>query len=489
MPFYAHQFLPLLPEAWLAVWTLVLLMVGAFSCPKVAAGRVAGLTSLGFLIALLIGWHGYTPGQTLLVAPRLADGTGAFIRVDDLAFFAKATIYLLSAFALPLAASFLKRQGNWKFEYPILMLLSVIGMSVMVGAHDLLTLYLGLEMMSFTLYILAAFMRDEPLSSEAGLKYFVLGSLASGVLLFGISLLYGAAASTGFADIALALQSAEPSLTLQIGMVMMLVAMAFKISAVPFHMWTPDVYQGAPTPVTAFMASAPKVAAVVLLMRVLLEPLSALQESWQPILAILAILSMVFGSLGAIVQSNIKRLLAYSAIAQVGFMLVGLTVLSAESAAAVVFYLMVYGIMTIGLFSAFLLVEKKGKPVTEIADLAGLGQKEPFVAALLLIGLFSLAGVPPLVGFFAKFLVFKAAVAAGYSWLAIIGVLSSVIAAYYSLSIIKIMFFEKPHAGLGVIKDKLLKRVALVCALAIVGFGILPSSLMIVANQAVIGLF
>jgi NADH-quinone oxidoreductase subunit N len=331
------------------------------------------------------------------------------------------------------------------FEYPVLMLLATLGMLMMVSASDLIALYLGLELQSLALYVIAAFKRDDVRSSEAGLKYFVLGALSSGMLLYGASLLYGVTGSTGYAAIAAAAKAPDmvANIGLTVGLVFVLVGLAFKIAAVPFHMWTPDVYQGAPTPVTAFFSGAPKVAAMALILRFTQSALPAVASEWQQIVIFLSIASMVLGAFAAIGQTNIKRLLAYSSIGHVGFALIGLAANNAEGTAGVLIYLAIYVAMTLGSFACVLSMRRKGGNVEEIAELSGLAKTDLTLASILGLLMFSLAGIPPLAGFWAKWYVFLPAIKAGLYPLAVIGVVSSVIGAYYYLRIVKVMFFDE----------------------------------------------
>jgi NADH-quinone oxidoreductase subunit N len=379
-------------------------------------------------------------GAMVLLLTFVVDGYSRFIKV---------LILGGSATALLLSFDYLRAAGILRYEFPVLVLLAATGMMMMVSAGDLIALYLGLELQSLALYVLAAVRRDDVRSSEAGLKYFVLGALSSGMLLYGASLIYGFTGSTVFADIANAVGAASGgnSLGLIMGLVFLLAGLAFKVSAVPFHMWTPDVYEGAPTPVTAFFAAAPKVAAIALLARVLSGPFSGALAQWQQIVIFLSVASMLLGALAAIGQTNIKRLMAYSSIGHVGFALVGLSAGSDAGVEGLLVYLAIYLVMTLGTFACILAMERDGGMVEDISELAGLAETNLPMAFVLAMLLFSLAGVPPLAGFFAKFYVFAAAVKAGLYPLAILGVLSSVVAAFYYLSIVKLMFFDAPREG------------------------------------------
>ncbi|MFK4793894.1 NADH-quinone oxidoreductase subunit NuoN [Sphingobium sp. ZW T5_29] len=429
--------LAVMPELVLTAGGLILLMIAAYGGD--ATARIVNWLSVLTLLAA---------GLTLSVS--LAHGPSAFdglVQADAFSVFAKALIYGAAAAAILLAPRYFLTDGVLRPEYPILILFSSVGMGMMVSAGDLLTLYVGLEMQSLAAYVLASFMRQDERSSEAGLKYFVLGSLASGILLYGTSLLYGFTGSTGFEAIAIALGDGVSKGEL-FGMVFLLAGLAFKMSAVPFHMWTPDVYEGAPTPVTTFFGSAPKVAAMALTVRVAIEALGPAGLDWQQIVIFVALASIIFGAVAAIGQTNIKRLMAYSSINNVGFALIGLAAATPAGVAATMSYMAIYVIMTVGVFACILQMrDAEGRPVESIASLAGLSQSRKGLAAALAIFMFSMAGIPPLFGFWAKFLVFDAAVASGLAALAAFGIAASVIGAYYYLKIIKTMYFDEPAAA------------------------------------------
>ena len=429
--------LAVLPELVLTAGGLALLLIAAFSGDK-AARAVNWLSVLTLLVA------GLTLSTSLAHGPIAFDG---LVRADAFSVFAKALIYAAAGAAILLAPRYFLAGGALRPEYPILILFSSVGMGMMVSAGDLLTLYVGLEMQSLAAYVLASFMRQDERSSEAGLKYFVLGSLASGILLYGTALLYGFTGSTSFDGIAVALGDGVGKGEL-FGMVFLLAGLAFKMSAVPFHMWTPDVYEGAPTPVTAFFGSAPKVAAMALTVRVAIEALGPAGLDWQQIVIFVALASIIFGAVAAIGQTNIKRLMAYSSINNVGFALIGLAAATPAGVAATMSYMAIYVVMTIGGFACILQMrDAEGRPVESIASLAGLSQSRKGLAAALAIFMFSMAGIPPLFGFWAKFLVFDAAVAAGLTALAAFGIAASVIGAFYYLKIIKTMYFDEPAAA------------------------------------------
>ena len=365
---------------------------------------------------------------------------GAFID-DGFARYAKVVVLWSSAIILIISRDYLTKNNLMKFEYPILIGLAVVGMMMMVSAGDLMSLYMGIELQSLALYVIAAFNRDSIRSTEAGLKYFVLGALSSGLLLYGASLIYGFSGTTSFDGIALALNQGEISLGLLIGLVFLATGLAFKVSAAPFHMWTPDVYEGAPTPVTAFFATAPKVAAMILFTRVAYGAFGEIKSDWQQIVSFLAVASMFLGSVAAIGQKDIKRMMAYSSIGHMGFALVGLASGTEIGVQALLIYMSIYVIMNIGTFAFILSMEKDGNPVTEISALNMYSRVDPLRALALMILMFSLAGIPPMVGFFGKFYVLKAAVDANMAWLAIAGVIASVIGAFYYLRIVYLMYF------------------------------------------------
>ncbi|MCS6986683.1 MAG: NADH-quinone oxidoreductase subunit NuoN [Sphingomonadaceae bacterium] len=427
------------PEVVLAAGLLVLLLVGAFQGDRAADGISWGGVLL--LVAAAVPLFDQEPARTL--------AWGGLYVADALSRYLKLLVFAGAAAALLVAMPALRRQAIARFEYPLLVLFATLGMALMVSAHDLLTLYLGLELMSLSCYVLAAFDRCDARSSEAGLKYFALGALASGVLLYGVSLVYGFVGATGFDAIAQAVRGEGRSLGVVAGLALVLAGLAFKISAVPFHMWTPDVYQGAPTPVTAFLATAAKVAAFGLLLRVVVGAFGALAADWRQIVVFLSLASMALGAVGAIGQTNAKRLMAYSAITHMGFALIGLAPGTAQGAQAVLLYLTVYLVMTFGAFLCLLsLVGPDGAAREELADLAGLARTRPGLAAALAIFMLSLAGLPPLFGFMPKLAVFAAAVEAGLWPLAVAGVLATVVAAFYYLRVVKLLYFDPP-AGVG----------------------------------------
>lgn len=424
---------PIFPEIVLAVGAMALLMLSVFAGERSA--RFINTLCILLLIGIgaLIVW---------LPAGRATLFDGSFV-VDDFARFLKLLTLAGSAGTLILSLDYLTRENLQKAEYGVLVLLATLGMMVLISANDLIALYLGLELMSLPLYVIASSNRDNAKSTEAGLKYFVLGALSSGMLLYGASLIYGFTGTVNFAGIAKAAQGGAGT-GLIFGIVFLFAGFCFKISAVPFHMWTPDVYEGAPTPVTAFFAAAPKVAGIAIFVRATIVAFPGVTHSWQQIVVFVAIASMALGAFAAIGQKNIKRLMAYSSIGHMGFALVGLAAGTAEGVQGVLIYMAIYVGMTLGTFACILAMRRDGVAVENISDLAGLSRTKPTMAFMFAMLLFSLAGVPPLAGFFGKFYVFLAAVNAGLFTLAVLGVLSSVIGAFYYLAIVKVMYFDQP---------------------------------------------
>jgi NADH-quinone oxidoreductase subunit N len=428
----------ILPEIILTAGAIVLMMVAAFG-----GRRSTGLTTWTSVVLLLAA------AVTLGGEPQNAGALfGGLVAADGFGAFGKLLIYLSAAVAIIAAHNWFERDFEHAAEYPVLILLAATGMSVMVSATNLMSLYVGLELNSLAAYVLAAYRRTDDRSAEAGLKYFVLGGLASGILLYGISLIYGFTGTTQFEGIAAAFaRDGATSIGLLFGLVFTLSGLAFKISAVPFHMWTPDVYEGAPTPVTAFFASAPKVAAVLLTTRVCIEALGPSIDAWRQIMSFAALASIALGAIAAYGQTNIKRLLAYSSINNVGFALIGLVAGGPKGVSSVLFYMAVYVVMTLGAFLCVLrMKDADGQPVESIDSLSGLSQSRPGLAAAIAIFMFSLAGIPPLFGFWPKLMVFDAAVGEGLYFLAVAGILGTVVGAYYYLRVIKVMYFDAPAA-------------------------------------------
>lgn len=476
--------LPLIfPELLLALGALVLLLVGVYS------GERSYFTVTGLAIALILA-----TGLVIIISPKVGIFGGNALILDGFSRYMKILMLVGALFALIMSVGFAKAEKFAKFEFPVLVLLAALGMMLMISAGNMLTLYMGLELHSLALYVLAACNRDNVKSSEAGLKYFVLGALSSGMLLYGISLIYGFTGQIGFKEIAQVLNGQAPQIGVIFGIVFVLAGLAFKISVVPFHMWTPDVYEGAPTPITAFFASAPKVAAMALIIRVIVSaflPLSGehgVMPAWQQILVFMSIASMVLGAFAAIGQSNIKRLMAYSSISHMGYALVGLAAGSVIGVQGVMLYMTVYVAMIIGSFAFILGMRTRDGNVESIYDLAGLARTNPFMAIVMTIMLFSLASVPPMAGFFAKWAAFSAAVHAGLIPLVVIGMIASVISAFYYLRVIKIMWFDEAKTGFMPLPNELKFILAIsgIFVLFYVFFGI---SLTQIAEKAAASLF
>jgi NADH-quinone oxidoreductase subunit N len=426
--------LVLLPECLIALAAMALLMIG------VLAGRNAfRIVTLAAIFALAVAaWFVFAP----VSASESAFG-GAFA-ADGFARFAKLLVLLGSALTILMSQEFLEREKIANFEFPVLVMLATVGMLLMVSAANFIALYLGFELQSLSLYVLAAFNRDSVRSSEAGLKYFVLGALSSGMMLYGISFIYGFAGTTSFREVAHAVANSGPNIGLIFGLVFLIAGLAFKVSAVPFHMWTPDVYEGSPTPITAFFSIAPKTAAMALFLRVMIVAMPGAIHEWRQIVVFVSVLSMFLGSIAAIGQNNIKRLMAYSSIAHMGYALIGIAAGTLQGAEGVLIYLLVYVITNAGVFVCILAMRRNGQMVETIPDLAGLARTNPRLALAFAVLLISLAGIPPFAGFWAKFYVFLAAIGAHLYVLAILGVLSSAIGAYYYLRIVKIIYFDEP---------------------------------------------
>ena len=476
----ALEFQTVLPELILAIYAMGALLFAVYTGKDAMTGAITWATA-GLFVALAI-WIGVAGAGT-------TPGFGGMFIDDAFARFAKVVILLSAAGVLVMSQDYMARQGLGRFEYPILVTLSVVGMMVMVSAGDLMTLYMGLELQSLALYVLSAVRRDNLKSTEAGLKYFVLGALSSGLLLYGASRTYGYAGTTLFTGILSTLNDDVP-LGLLFGLVFVLAGLAFKVSAAPFHMWTPDVYEGAPTPVTALLATAPKVAAMALIARVVHDAFGGIPGDWSQVLAALAVISMFLGAVAAIGQRDIKRLMAYSSIAHMGYALVGLASGTEQGVQAMLIYMAIYVTMNLGTFAFILSMEKDGQPVSDIASLNMLSRRAPLKALAMLVLLFSLAGGPPMLGFFGKFYVLRAAVDAGMIWLAVAGAVASVIGAFYYLRIVFFMYFGKETEGadtaMAPAQWVMLVAVAAVMLLGIVNlFGIEPAAQL--AAQSLVG--
>src|SRR5437588_8285139 len=468
----AHAF----PEFLLATGALVLIMVGAIRGER--SGWLVTELAVGLLALAIVA--------TLLSSKASAElFDGAFID-DRFARFMKILALIGSLVTLIMSQDYLRRARLEQFEFPVLVILSTIGMQVLISANSLIALYLGLELMSLALYVVAAFNRDSMRSTEAGLKYFVLGALSSGMLLYGASLIYGFTGTVSFVGIAKA--AGQGGLGLTFGLVFLFAGFCFKVSAVPFHMWTPDVYEGAPTPVTAFFSSAPKIAAMAIFVRAPIAAFPEITPQWQQIVVFVSIASMVLGSFAAIGQRNLKRLMAYSSIGHMGFALVGLAAGTPEGVQGVIVYMAIYLAMTLGTFACILSMRTGRGLVENISDLAGLARTNPAMAFFLAMLMFSLTGIPPLAGFFAKYFVFLAAIKAGLYTLAVIGVLASVVGAYYYLLIVKVMYFDEPAEPFEPM-PRILKIVLGVSGMFVILFFAYPSPLVAAAAAAAKSLF
>ncbi len=467
-----------LPEVVLAIGTMALLMLGVFRGNK-DTSLVAILSSL-LLVAVLI----------LSVLGESGSAFGGLFVENRFTGFVKVLTLVGAAIAIIMAMDYFRREDMQRFEYPLLMLTATLGMLLMVSADDFIALYMGIELQSLSLYVLAAFRRDSLRSTEAGLKYFVLGALSSGMLLYGCSLIYGFSAHTGFADVAGVLMGG-PGVPMGVvaGIVFVIAGLAFKISAVPFHMWTPDVYEGAPTPITAFFAVAPKIAAMALVVRVLHGPFGNMVDVWQQVIVFVSLASMIVGAFAAVAQTNIKRLMAYSSIGHVGYALVGLAAGTQAGVTGVLIYFALYLFMNVGTFACILSMRRSGRMVEGISDLAGLSRSHPMMAAALAAFMFSMAGVPPLAGFWGKLYVFQAAVGSELYTLAVIGVLTSVVSCFYYLRIVKLMYFDDAAEALDRNIGGEMKAVLAVCSVVILLFIFIPGPIAQPAAAAAASLF
>jgi NADH-quinone oxidoreductase subunit N len=473
--------LPAAPEIFLAVFAMMLMMAGVFSSARRAFQSVSAFAVFGLLATLLL--------VVMIGGTKALAFNGQFI-VDGFAVYMKGLVLIGAVVTLIISDPFLKREQMARFEYPVLIVFACLGMMMMISANDLIALYLGLELQSLSLYVIAAFRRDSTRSTEAGLKYFVLGALASGLLLYGCSLIYGFSGTTDFTLLAERIGDGHgTSVGLLVGLVFLIAGLAFKVSAVPFHMWTPDVYEGAPTPVTAFFAVAPKIAAMALLLRVMLGPFEAMADEWRQIIVLISILSMALGAFAAINQRNIKRLMAYSSIGHVGYALIGLAAGGKAGVTAIALYLTIYLVMTVGTFGCILCMRRQGEMVEGIDDLAGLGRSHPRMALALMIFMFSMAGIPPLAGFFGKLYIFMAAIDAGLVTLAVIGVVTSVVGAFYYIRIIKVMYFDDPAHEFERPIGRRLSTVLTVTALITALFFVVLAPVLEMADAAAASLF
>tara|TARA_B100001989_G_C24543499_1_gene469148 strand:+ start:284 stop:1723 length:1440 start_codon:yes stop_codon:yes gene_type:complete len=471
---------PLVPEIFMAMMAMGFLLVGVLQGNRATSVLIWSSCVTMFITAILLMNFSWDRQPTM---------NNMFI-LDEFAGSMKLIILLGLLASLALSAEYLQQERIAKFEYPVLVIFAGIGMMLMVSATNMLSLYMALELQSLSLYVLAAFYRNSLKSAEAASKYFILGALSSGMLLFGISLIYGYSGSIDFATIKQSISGLEqipPGFV--VGMVFVLAGLAFKISAVPFHMWTPDVYQGAPLCVTAFFAIVPKVAAVGLLMRLCLDTFAPATDQWQQIIYFLAIASMIVGSFAAIAQTNLKRLMAYSSIGNMGYVLIGLIVATSEGAGAILYFLLIYVFMTAGVFAVLMTMRKAGRAAVEIDDLAGLSRNSPIIAYAVAILMFSLSGIPPLAGFFGKFFIFRAAIEQEFYVLAVVGLLSSVVAAYYYLRVVKVMFFDEPADKFDNIMGFERRAVLFISTAFVIGYIFAPSLIFDYTMNAVSSLF
>lgn len=475
-PFEAPFLKPAYPEILLAVLSLALLMVGVFR----KKDDYSFVANLGVFALIATG---------LVMARFCREGMSTFggmFVTDSFAVFMKTLVLGGAAVSMIMSARYAEENRIARFEYPVLMLLSTLGMMLMISANSLISLYMALELQSLPLYVLAAMQRDNIRSTEAGLKYFVLGALSSGMLLYGASLIYGYTGTVNFYDMGKALAATDTyGAGLIVGMILLLCGLSFKIAAAPFHMWAPDVYEGAPTSVTAFFAIVPKVAAIALIVRVFMGPFAILADQWQQVVVALSIASMVVGAVAAIAQANIKRMLAYSSIGHMGYALIGLAAATPEGVKAVMIYVALYVAASIGVFAVVLLMKQKDRMTEEISALGGLAARQPLLALAMAAMMFSMAGIPPLAGFFGKLFIFQAAVDVKLYALAIVGVLASVVSAFYYLRIVKVMYFDpQPEEAIEPVRDRRLQFALILSSAIVVLFIAFPAPLLAYAGQA-----
>ena len=462
MNLFLNDLLLIIPQIFLLFSAIILLMLGSFTKKNSAKIVVYFSVLTLFLVTfleILMPWDIHVIFNNSLVE----NGFSRFV---------KSIIFMSSAFVIILSSKWLIRYDEKAFEYPILILFSSLGMSLMISANDLITLYLAIELQSLPLYVMAAFKRDSVESGEAGIKYFVLGALSSSLFLFGSSLIYGFTGSIEFSEISRSIDILNINSGIVVGIVFILSGLIFKISAVPFHMWTPDVYEGSATPITAFFATAPKMAAMCMLVNILYGPFSGAFESWQQIIIFVSIASMSLGSFVAIRQSNIKRLLAYSSISHMGFALIGLiSPLSQLGVQALLIYMLIYIVTNLGVFACIISLEKnEGETISNTDDLSGLSKKYPFISFSMAMLMFSFAGIPPLAGFFGKYLIFRSAIENGLIEIAVFGLIISVVAAFYYIRIIKIMYFDESNIKITMLSSKGLNITNVICTIFIVFF-------------------
>jgi len=476
MNFEMPNFVPAIPEIFVLSMACVILLLDLFVTDK---GRI-----LTFLLSLATLAIAAVLTITLHSGEAVYTFSGTYV-ADPMSDLLKVFIYLTTAGVMIYSRDYLTQRNLFKGEFYVLTLFAVLGMMIMVSAHSFLTIYLGLELLSLCLYAMVALNRDSEISTEAAMKYFILGALASGLLLYGMSIIYG---MTGSLDIAVVgekiMEADHNNIVLTFGLVFIIIGLAFKLGAVPFHMWIPDVYHGAPTPVTLFIGTAPKIAAFAMVMRLLVEGMQGLHVQWQDMLIILAVLSMAIGNIIAIAQGNIKRMLAYSTISHVGFILLGVMVGETYGYSAAMFYVIAYAIMGLGGFGMIILLSRKGFEADRIDDFKGLNDRSPWFAFMMMILMFSMAGVPPTLGFYAKLAVLEAVVNSGFVWVAIIAVIFSVVGAFYYLRVIKVMYFDKAEDDQPITATADVKLVLSLNSLAVLGLGIFPAGLMALCMTA-----
>ncbi|KRT54409.1 NADH-quinone oxidoreductase subunit NuoN [endosymbiont of Ridgeia piscesae] len=488
MHFDLATLVPVLPEIVILTLACVVLVVDLYLKDEHRIVSYA-ITQFGLIVGAAVA-IGVSGGGVEIVFD------GSYVR-DPMADVLKVAIYLVSLVAFLYAKDYLRQRGLFKGEFYTLGLFAVLGMSIMVSANSFLVVYLGLELLSLSLYALVAFNRDSKDGAEAAMKYFVLGAIASGMLLYGISMIYGATGTLRFDELAVALKDVEPNnMVLVFGLVFVVIGLAFKLGAVPFHMWVPDVYHGAPTAVTLFLSSAPKIAAFALAMRLLVDGMAGLNgmqglhggmQGWQGMLIILAVLSMGIGNLVAVVQTNIKRMLAYSTISHVGFIMLGILAGTAEGYTAAMFYTLVYAVMSLGGFGIVIALSRRGFEAESLDDFKGLNQRNPWFAAMMLLLMFSMAGVPPTVGFFAKLFVLDAVISVDLTWVAMVGVFFSIIGAFYYIRMIKLMYFDKPVDEQPLVVGADTQIVLSLNGLAVLLLGLFPAGLLSICNSAIGG--
>ena len=473
--------IPVLPELFLLCTILATLMLGTFQREEQnetrrSVSQTVSLLTIGSLTLTLLLLF-------MLSSSRVTIFADMFI-TDEYAVYLKSLILLGAIFSIVLSKTFFERHNTARFEYPIFIAFASLGMMLMVSANDLIALYIGIEMQSLSLYVIAAFHRDDIRSSEAGLKYFVLGAVASGLLLYGCSLIYGFSATTNFGELLNFLSQTHINPGIIFGLVFIIAGLAFKVSAVPFHMWTPDVYEGAPTPVTAFFSIAPKIAAIGLFLRVMIGPFGSLIDEWQGIIILISMASMALSAFAAIYQHNIKRLMAYSSIGHVGYALIGLAAGNFIGIRAILIYLLIYLVMNIGAFSCILCLRRDGKMLENITDFAGISKTHPFLALATSVFMFSLAGIPPLAGFFGKLYIFLAAIEAQLVMLAVFGIITSVISAFYYLRIVRLIYFDESTDYLDFPVDRELKMIVAITGIIVILFFVYPSPVISIAGDA-----